>query len=107
MDYQAIECCLKKIGMDLRRNGIEVDRVYLFGSVLRGTDLEYSDIDVLMVAAGFGKLTIWQRAKLIGRLIRETSLPFEIMMLSEKEFDESPFAQKISEHAKRVDFTAA
>jgi len=50
----------------LEGRGVEVDRVYLFGSYLRGTANEWSDIDVVVVSpAGTGEAP-WELAPIVG-----------------------------------------
>jgi predicted nucleotidyltransferase len=56
----------------LERNGVMVDRVYLFGSRLRGTGSEWSDIDVLVVSPSFAGKSAWERAQLTGIARAET-----------------------------------
>jgi uncharacterized protein len=51
----------------LREQGMEVDWVYLFGSYLRGTAHEYSDIDVVVVSPGFADKPLWERPMITGR----------------------------------------
>ena len=57
---------------ELRAQGIEVERVYLYGSYLRGTAHEYSDVDVVVISPSFGSLQPWERPRITGKARHET-----------------------------------
>ncbi len=52
---------------ELRQQGVEVERVYLFGSQLRGTAGELSDIDVVVSSPDFADIEPWERARILGK----------------------------------------
>ncbi len=56
----------------LRKRGIEVERVYLFGSHLRGTPNEWSDVDVVIVSSDFAGKPSWERAAITGAARSDT-----------------------------------
>lgn len=56
----------------LRQQGIEVERVYLFGSHLRGNANEWSDIDVVVVSSAFADKPSWRRVEITGQARFET-----------------------------------
>lgn len=56
----------------LQRQGIEVERVYLYGSQMRGTAGEVSDVDLIVVSPSFVGREPWERAEITGRARFET-----------------------------------
>ena len=44
----------------LEAQGIRVERVYLFGSYLRGQANEWSDVDIVVVSADFAGKEFWE-----------------------------------------------
>ncbi len=57
---------------ELRRQGIDVQSVYLYGSYLRGTPREFSDIDLVVVSPSFEVKEPWERPKIIGKARHQT-----------------------------------
>lgn len=49
-----VENLIQSLALKLKEQNIPVQRVFLFGSVARGTQNEWSDIDVAVVTAPFG-----------------------------------------------------
>ncbi len=62
--------------------------VYLFGSYARGTWLEDSDVDVVVVSRGFRGLEFHERGALLRRLA-DPSIPFTILAYTPEELEEA------------------
>jgi len=56
----------------LRKQEVEVERVSLFGSHLRGTAHDWSDIDLIVVSPDFAGKPAWERAEITGAARFET-----------------------------------
>ncbi len=64
MVKREIEEIIKKFILELKKEGIEIIKVFLFGSYARGFEREDSDIDIAVVCKDFGKDAIEQNMKL-------------------------------------------
>lgn len=58
----AIDCYVR----ELIAQGIDVDRVYLFGSQTNGRAHEWSDVDVIIVSNDFANVPLWKRPEITG-----------------------------------------
>lgn len=80
MVKKEIEEIIKKFILELKREGIEIIKVFLFGSYARGFEREDSDIDIAVVCKDFGKdaieqnMKLWKIAVRIDTRIAPTSL---------------------------------
>lgn len=68
-----IEAAVADFVNRLEGRGIRAERVYLFGSYLKGTANEWSDLDLVVVSADFARLDLWQTARVTGPASAETS----------------------------------
>ncbi|MCR4418625.1 MAG: nucleotidyltransferase domain-containing protein [Clostridia bacterium] len=57
--------------------GIEVSRVYLFGSCARGSERGDSDIDLIVVSPSFEGMDLRQRAVILGRAAGKLMAPID------------------------------
>ena len=96
MGRKTIEKDLKNLVAALKAEGIAVDKLFLFGSYARGKAVRGSDIDLLLISRSFSRTSLWDRAKVMGRIIRRHPQPFEVLMMTEKEFRASRFASEIA-----------
>ena len=62
-------------------------RIYLFGSFARGTWLEDSDIDVIVISRAFKGMEFWARGATLRRLASR-EVPFEILAYTPEELEE-------------------
>lgn len=78
IDPRAREAILRELGTFAVRLAAELDveAVYLFGSLARGDQHEGSDIDLLVVARYPGRAL-----ELVGEIIRRTELPIEPLVV--------------------------
>jgi predicted nucleotidyltransferase len=79
---------LEFLAAELRRNGIRVEKLILFGSRARGED---SDIDVATVSPDFRDRDIFDRSRLIMKAematVEEFIVPLDLAMLIPEEHD--------------------
>ena len=58
----ALDCYVR----ELIAQGIDVERVYLFGSQAAGNAHEWSDVDVIVVSDDFANMPLWKRPDITG-----------------------------------------
>lgn len=70
----------------LKKKGIPLDQVYLFGSQAKGTARADSDIDLIIVSSAFSDMPSRKRWELLGDALAEVLLPIEALCYSPEEF---------------------
>lgn len=70
----------------LKRKGIKVDRLVLYGSYANGKPGPYSDIDVAVISSSFDNKSLLKRQELLGEAIFGLGEPVEAIGYSRKEF---------------------
>ena len=74
---------------ELRKNGITISKIILFGSQAKGEASAESDIDVAIVSKDFRGKDIFQRTRLIKgagtETIRKFLVPVDIILLTPEE----------------------
>lgn len=83
---------LEKSLMDLlKRKGIRVSKIVLFGSYAKGEGKEDSDIDIIIVSEDFRGKDIFDRVKItrgVHRgLVKEFMKPFDLIYYSDEEWE--------------------
>ena len=73
---------------ELDKLGIEVSQVILYGSYAKGTQMEYSDIDVAVISQTFKKLDIFERQEILSRAHHKFHVPLEPIGLTPKQLIE-------------------
>lgn len=73
---------------ELDKLGIEVSQVILYGSYAKGTQREYSDIDVAVISPAFTKLDIFERQEILSRAHHKFHVPLEPIGLTPKQLIE-------------------
>jgi predicted nucleotidyltransferase len=73
---------------ELDKLGIEVSQVILYGSYAKGTQMEYSDIDVAVISPAFAKLDIFERQEILSRAHHKFHVPLEPIGLTPKQLEE-------------------
>jgi hypothetical protein len=71
----------------LAKQGIKIEKIFLFGSQAKGTAGEHSDIDLVVISNSFKGLDFMQRCELLGRAIAEIMEPIEPLAYTPEEFD--------------------
>ena len=98
-----VEKKVREFGMLLKSNGIRVVKIIIFGSSVKGSDKEFSDIDVCVVAKEFGKDEIKEMAYLLSqaRLVdtRIEPIPYSPNAIEDSD---DPLAYEINKYGKVV-----
>jgi len=84
---------IKKIIVKLlEKKGININKIVVFGSCLKSSFGEDSDIDIIIVSNDFRDKDIFERVELLSGLHREfvkaIKRPLDIMYYSDKEWEE-------------------
>lgn len=96
MVKEEIKNIIRKFIIELKKEGIKVIKVFLFGSHAKGIDREDSDIDVAVVCEDFGLDSIDQNMKLWKIAVRiDTRIAPISLSLSEFEKEYIPIVTEI------------
>lgn len=103
---QQIKEVIQKFKETLAKQGINTDKIILFGSHARGTADKYSDIDVVVISKDFAVMGFKQRCEVLGRAIAEIMEPIEPLAYTPEEFEnlsrESVINSAISNNPKVI-----
>ncbi len=81
--------------IEIIRQDIKIDEVYLFGSYAKGTSNEYSDIDVAVVSKDFEGIRFFDRKKLLKHLVK-INTDIELHTFKTEDFTtDDPFVAEI------------
>ncbi|TDA67549.1 MAG: nucleotidyltransferase domain-containing protein [Clostridia bacterium] len=72
---------------EIEVQGIEVEKVLLFGSRARGDSRPESDIDLLVISRDFAAMPTWRRWEILGRAASRIMAPVEARGHSPEEID--------------------
>lgn len=87
MDKNTVLNILSQFKLLLEREGVPVERMVLYGSYAAGTQVESSDIDVVVVSPSFRGLDLWQRSGRVAAALYELLAPIETRLLTPEEWD--------------------
>ncbi|MEM4566856.1 MAG: nucleotidyltransferase domain-containing protein [Sulfolobales archaeon] len=81
---------VKRLLEELSKEGVAVERAYLFGSYVKGSWIKTSDIDLVVVSRNFEGMSFTERLDLINRLQWRAGItPFiEAIPLTPRELEE-------------------
>jgi len=80
----------------VKKQGVPLREVYLFGSYARGEQKEWSDIDVALVSDDFEGVSFEDIKRFIDITIQKPYIFFELHTFNSADFEENnPFAQEI------------
>ncbi len=74
LDIQAV---IGQFAEALKTQGIQIDRIILFGSQARGDAREDSDIDLLVVSSDFAQMPLYRRYEVLGKALARVMQPIE------------------------------
>jgi predicted nucleotidyltransferase len=86
------------LAAELRRSGVGVQKLVVFGSRARGEDTEDSDLDVAVVSSDYEGRDIFERVRLAKKAVMTTAdrfvIPLDIAHLTPEEYESrnSPIA---------------
>ena len=84
-----IKKIIKRYITELKRLGVEVSQVILFGSYAKGRPVEHSDIDLAVVSPTFYKLDIFERQLILSKAHHKFGEPIEPVGLTPEQFREN------------------
>lgn len=91
MDRKKIEEVVDFLEKTLSDNGIEADKIIIFGSQLHERATEESDLDLAVVSKTFQGKGIFERVELIGdvqwKVIKKFVIPLDIIMMTPEEWE--------------------
>jgi hypothetical protein len=91
-----IENLISRFAHNLRAMGIDVYKIFLYGSYAKGRPKEYSDIDVAVVSPSFRKLDIFERQEILSKAHHNFGEPIEPIGLTPEQVKEKRgFAREI------------
>lgn len=93
---QKVTEIIMKFKENLTKQGINTDKIILFGSHARGTAGEYSDIDLVVISKDFEDMGFKQRCEVLGRAIAEIMEPIEPLAYTPEEFECIPLNSVIN-----------
>jgi predicted nucleotidyltransferase len=87
---------------ELEKNGFKITEAFLFGSYVRGTAKEWSDIDIALVSPDFTGDRFMDRQKIVP-FRRKIDVRLEPMPFRPKDFRDDPvMAEEIKQTGKRI-----
>ncbi|MBI5914150.1 MAG: nucleotidyltransferase domain-containing protein [Bacteroidetes bacterium] len=87
---------VRKFAAEVRNQGVQLRKVFLFGSYARGEQKEWSDIDVALVADDFTGVSFEDVKKFIDVSIKKPYFMFEFHTFKTSDFEEgNPFVDEI------------
>lgn len=88
---------VKELVGELKKNGIEVEKVILFGSYARGDFSEGSDVDLIVVSSDWAKMEPLERLKILYRIWNK---PIDANFLA---YTPEEFKRKVNESVVLMD----
>ncbi|MBF0479786.1 MAG: nucleotidyltransferase domain-containing protein [Candidatus Omnitrophica bacterium] len=98
MDKADVLILIKKFNNTLKSQGISAAKIILFGSWAKGTALEDSDIDLVVISDDFKGKDYWDRVNIISSAIYKIFAPFEVVALTTEEWKNGE--NSVCEYAK-------
>jgi len=75
----------------LKEKGLNISKIILFGSQVRGKAARESDVDIVIISEDFRDKDIFERAKLIKEAeimtLKKFMMPLDIITLTSEEFE--------------------
>ncbi|MBF0489900.1 MAG: nucleotidyltransferase domain-containing protein [Candidatus Omnitrophica bacterium] len=71
---------------ELKKHGVRVSRMFLYGSYARGNPKSYSDIDVVVVSSDLAKYSPLRRQEFLSLRTIPIDAPLEVIGYTPKEF---------------------
>lgn len=86
MDRGTIEI-IKRYKEELRKLGIEPERVILYGSRAKGEAGVHSDIDVVVISQNFARMNLRERLEVLGMAAARIMEPVQALAYTNEEFE--------------------
>ena len=95
-----IEEIVSHYSKELEKMGIQVEKVFLYGSYAHGRSHEGSDIDLIIISSDFGNMGLLKRMETLGAASGRIMEPVEAFGFTPEEIDKGelpPFLSEILE----------
>jgi uncharacterized protein len=92
MDQNTAINTLIKFKKVLKKNGINVDKMILYGSYATNTQHEGSDIDVVIISLDFYDKDYWQRNEILTNASMEIFKPIEPIPMTPDEWENKKYS---------------
>lgn len=86
MDKSAVLEILSRFKKALESRGVRIDKLILFGSYAKGTQREWSDIDIVVVSDDFAGKNYWDRIDILTDAIYNVFEPIEAIAMTPDEW---------------------
>ncbi|MCI0469812.1 MAG: nucleotidyltransferase domain-containing protein [Nitrospirae bacterium] len=94
-----IKKIVKRYIAELKKYGLDISAVFLYGSYAKGMQKEYSDIDIAIVSPSFKGMDIFERQMILSKAHHNFGEPIEpIGFTPEQILDRRGFAREIVEN---------
>lgn len=84
---QKIKGIVERFKQELKKLGINVEKIILYGSYARGNPWEYSDIDLIVISDDFQNLNLRERLEILGLAAGRVFEPIEALGYTSKEVE--------------------
>lgn len=91
---------IKEYKQKLETLGINIKKIFIYGSHAFGKCKEDSDLDLVVVSDDFKNMDLWERLCLLGRARMGIKKPMEILGLTEEEFAAEQIGTFIEDEVK-------
>ena len=78
---------LKQFKQQIEEKKVHVERMILFGSWVKGSQQEGSDIDVVVISKDFGSKDYWARIDILAQAVYKVLAPIEAVAMTPQEWD--------------------
>lgn len=93
---------IKKFVSEATKDNVRISEAVLFGSYAKGTNNEWSDIDIAVVSEDFEGISFYDCQKLTDAMLR-TSVDIETHPYRPEDFTaDNPFVKEILKHGIRI-----
>jgi len=87
MDKERVMKIINQFKESLKKHGINVSKIILFGSYAKDTWHEGSDIDLVVISDDFRGKDLYERIKMLVKPIAELFEPIEARAFTEEEWE--------------------
>lgn len=82
-----VERVIREYVEAIRAQGLNVEKVILYGSQAKGTARQDSDIDLLVVSPDFAKMPLWRQWEVLGKATAKVRRPVEALACTPEEVE--------------------
>lgn len=91
MDKENVLEIVEDFKKELVKNGINIDRVILYGSHAKKSQRDDSDINLVVISDSFEGMDYWERIDILSEAISEVFQPIEAFAMTNQEWDNKSY----------------